>query len=336
MKVLLTGPFGKIGYRVIEALLAKGYEPVCFDLDTKTNRKTAREFLSSHKEGNRITLLWGDITNRQSVADAVQGVDAVIHNAAIIPPMSDRNPVLAEKVNVGGTQNMIQAIQQSPNKPWLIFPSSISIHGNHLPDSPTPKKITDPLQAEDCYAGHKIKCEELIEKSGLDFVIVRIGACLEGRSTMDSSDTQSALEMMFSISARCRLEYVHPKDVATAMVNAIFNPAALGKKFFLGGGKACQTSWLEFNSLYIEAMGCGSFPEQAYGRGGYYTDWMDTEESQRVLQFQHHTLNDYRAELSKKFKWIKPLLFPLRSVIKNYLLNASPYWKEYKNSEQVL
>jgi len=323
MKVLLTGPFGKIGFRAIETLLAKGYQPVCFDLDTKTNRKTARGF------GNRITVIWGDITDKPAVINAVNGVDAVIHNAAIIPPMSDRNPALAEKVNVGGTQNIIEAIRQSTNKPLLVFPSSISVHGHNLPDSPWPKKITDPLHAEDCYAGHKIKCEELIEKSGLNFVIVRIGACLEGSNAMDTTDMKSALELMFSISARCHIEYVHPKDVATAMVNAISNPAALGKKFFLGGGKSCQTTWLEFNSLFVEAMGCGAFPEQAYGNGGYYTDWMDTEDSQRVLQFQRHTLDDYRQELAVKFRWIKPMLFPVRSLIKNYLLKASPHWQEY-------
>jgi len=322
MKVLLTGPFGKIGYRVIEALLAKGYQPVCFDLDTKANRKTAKAF------GDRITVIWGDICNPKSVADAVKGVDAVIHNAAIIPPMSDVNPALAEKVNVGGTQNIIAAMQQSPAKPWLIFPSSISIHGNHLPDSKPPRRITDPFHAEDCYAGHKIKCEELIDKSGLNYVIVRVGACMEGRNPMDTENSEEMMQMMFSIAAKCRIEYVHPKDVATAMVNAIYNPAALGKKFFLGGGKSCQTFWGDFNSLFLVAMGCKPFPPEVFGTQGYYTEWMDTEESQRVLQFQHHTLEDYRAELDQKFKWLRPLLFPVRPLISRYLISKSPNAKK--------
>lgn len=56
MKVLLTGPFGKIGYRVIEALLAKGYEVSCFDLDNKTNRKTAKDFKGGCNLSGAISL----------------------------------------------------------------------------------------------------------------------------------------------------------------------------------------------------------------------------------------------------------------------------------------
>ena len=111
MKVLLTGPFGKIGYRVLEALLAKGHTVTCFDLDSPANRKTARDF-SGPALADRVRVIWGDITNASQVAAAVAGQDAVIHNAAIIPPLSDRNPPLAEKVNVGGTRNILDAIRQ--------------------------------------------------------------------------------------------------------------------------------------------------------------------------------------------------------------------------------
>lgn len=326
MKVLLTGPFGKIGYRVVEALLAKGHEVTCFDLDNKVNRKTAKDFLG------RVTVIWGDITNPQSVARAVAGQDVVIHNAAIIPPLSDLNPALAERVNVGGTKNILAAIAASDKKPQLVFPSSISIHGHNTPDSPWPKKITDPLHAEDCYAGHKIQCEQLVEEAiqqwNLRCTIVRIGACMEARNPMDTENGDQMMQMMFSISARARIEYIHPKDVAAAMVNAIHNPAAIGKKFFLGGGKSCQAYWGDFNSMFLVAMGCKPFPPEAFGAQGYYTDWMDTEESQRVLQFQHHSLDDLRMELDKKFRWARPLLFPLRPLILRYMMSKSPNLKK--------
>lgn len=327
MNVLLTGPFGKIGYRVIEALLARGHTVTCFDLDTPANRKTARDFRGQQESG-RIRILWGDITDAGQVRAAVQGVDAVIHNAAIIPPLSDINPALAEKVNVGGTRNILEAIRLCDRKPLLVFPSSISVHGFNPPEAPYPKRIDAPFRAEDPYAGHKIQCEGLIEQAandwGLKWVIVRIGACMEGRNPMDTENSDQMMQMMFSIAANARLEYVHPKDVATAMANAIGNPLAIGKKFFLGGGKSCQTTWGEFNSLFLVAMGCAPFPASVFGTQGYYTDWMDTEESQRVLQFQDHSLADYRAELDRKFKWARPFLFPFRGLILRYLASQSP------------
>jgi nucleoside-diphosphate-sugar epimerase len=331
MKVLLTGPFGKIGYRVVEALLAKGHEVTCFDLDTPANRKTASDFAGQVAAG-RVRIIWGDITRADQMDAAVKAVDAVVHNAAIIPPLSDMNPALAEKVNVGGTKNILAAIQRSDRKPQLVFPSSISVHGFNAPDSPWPKKISAPFQAEDCYAGHKIQCEQLIEEAaqqwGLRWTIVRIGACMEGRNPMDTGNGDEMMQMMFRISARARIEYVHPKDVATAMANAIGNPQAAGKKFFLGGGKACQSTWGEFNSMFLVAMGCPPFPDSVFGTQGYYTDWMDTEESQRVLQFQSHTLADYRAELDRKFRYVRPFLFPFRSLFLHYLMSKSPNRKK--------
>lgn len=328
MKVLLTGPFGKIGYRVVEALLAKGHEVTCFDLDTPANRKTARDFAPQQAAG-KVHIIWGDITNAAQVAAAVAGVEAVIHNAAIIPPLSDVKPALAERVNVGGTKNILAAIQANPRKPHLVFPSSISVHGFNAPDSAYPRRITDPFKAEDCYAGHKIECERLIEEAskqwGLRWTIVRIGACMEARNPMDTENSEEMIKMMFNVSFRARLEYVHPKDVATAMANAINNEQAIGKKFFLGGGKSCQTIWGHFNSLILVAMGGKPFPENIFGTQGYYTDWMDTEESQRVLQFQNHSLNDYIAELDQKFKYLRPFLVPLVPVIRYYLMRKSPH-----------
>jgi len=318
MKVLLTGPFGKIGYRVVEALLAKGHEVTCFDLDTPANRKTAKDFR------NRVTVVWGDISNPESVARVVTGQDAVIHNAAIIPPGTDRNLKISEAVNVGGTRHIITAVQQSPLKPLLVFPSSVSVHGNHIPGSPFPLRIDSPLRAEDNYARQKIACEQLIRDGGVRFVICRIGASMEGRNSMASNDAKALMPLMFSVHPKVRVEYVHPKDVATAFVNALNNPAAEGKTFFLGGGASCQTHWGEFNSVFLQAIGCGSLPDEAFGTQGYYTDWMDSEESQRVLQFQQHGLQDYYQETAQKVKWIKPLLKLAKPLIRGYLLSHSP------------
>ena len=337
MKVLLTGSFGKIGYRVIEALLAKGHEVICFDIATPANRKTAHDFDAQVSAG-RVKVIWGDITNSAQVAAAVAGVDAVVHNAAIIPPLSDVNPALAERVNVGGTKNILAAIQHSARKPPLVFPSSISVHGFNTPDSPYPRKISDPFKAEDCYAGHKIECERLIEEAGkqwgLRWVIVRIGACMEARNPMDTENSEDMIKMMFNVSFRARLEYVHPKDVATAMANAINNGQATGKKFFLGGGKSCQTTWGHFNSLILVAMGGKPFPENIFGTQGYYTDWMDTEESQRVLQFQQHSLNDYIAELDQKFKYTRPLLKLVMPLVRYYLTTKSPIYQLHKQARK--
>lgn len=317
MKVLLTGSFGKIGYRVVEALLDRGHAVTCFDLDTPANRRTARDF------SGRIALRWGDVTDAQAVREAVAGQEVVIHNAAIIPPGSDRLPALAERVNVGGTRNIVDAIEQSPLRPLLIFPSSVSIHGHRRPDAPGLLRIDAPLQAEDIYAQHKIACEALIEASSVRWVILRLGASLEARNGASLEDARGLLKLTLSRSPQVRIEFIHTKDVATAFANAIEVPDVVGRKFFLGGGSRCQTRWAAFNSMFLEAMGCGVLPEEAFGSEPYYTDWMDTEESQRLLRYQQHSLDDHRSELEARFRWIRPLGFAIGPLLRSVLLSQS-------------
>src|SRR5690606_21766694 len=100
--VLLTGAYGNIGCYALEELLKQGYAVVAFDKDSPPSRKNARRF-----SGKGIRTVWGDITQAQSVADALQGVDAVIHLAGIFPPLSEQHPKLSEAVNVCGIQNIL-------------------------------------------------------------------------------------------------------------------------------------------------------------------------------------------------------------------------------------
>ena len=321
MKVLLTGCFGNIGTKVIDALLAKGHEVRCFDLDNKINRKVAARY---RKLASGLEVVWGDITDKEGVATAVEGVDAVIHNAAIIPPMSENNPELSRRINVEGTGNIVEAIEASDSCSQLVFPSSISVHGNHLPGEPPPRRITDPFNAEDSYAGQKIDCEKMIEVGSFDWTIVRIGACMDGDSQM-GGELKEGMEMTFKVDPQCRIEWVHPKDVAAAMVNALGNPEAIGNKFFLGGGESCRDHWRDFCSVAFVSMGLGLLPQEAFGKEGYYTEWMDTEQAQKVLQFQQHTLEDYRYEMNQRFKWVRIGIWPIKSLVKKYLVNFSPY-----------
>jgi UDP-glucose 4-epimerase len=315
MRVLLTGPFGTIGTRVLNELLVRGHAVSCFDLDNKLNRNIANRYKQ------RITMIWGDITDATSVNAAVANQDAVIHLAAIIPMLSETNPTLAEKVNVFGTQIVIDAIAAQATKPLLVFPSSISVHGFSNDRAP-PCKIDTPMQAQDHYAGHKIECEKRLRASNIPWVIVRIGACTDALNQKTDNAT-AMLRHTFTIDPDTRIEYLHPHDAAIAMNNALDNPAAIGKTLFLGSGKSSQTSWLEFINIMPRAMGIGEFPASAFGKNAYYTDWMDTAESQQLLQFQQLGLDGYKKEIAHQWRFLRFLVWPFRGLIRRYMLKFS-------------
>ena len=76
MKVLLTGAMGNIGFCTLEALLVEGHDVVAFDLESRRARQLASGFASGFE--GRVRIVWGDITNPESVRRALVGVDAVI------------------------------------------------------------------------------------------------------------------------------------------------------------------------------------------------------------------------------------------------------------------
>lgn len=323
-RVLLTGGLGNIGTRVIDELLSQGYAVLCFDLKNKQNQKTAKRY------EKKVELIWGDITSKESVQGAINDVDAVIHNAAMLPPFSETNPEAAKKVNIDGTSNVIDAIQTGNKSTQLIFASSISVHGNHMPDHSPVRSIDDPFVPCDHYAAHKIACENMLQKSDINWTVLRISACVDEKSRVSIANLKPGMETYFSVHPLCRIEYIHPADVATAMVNAIGNKEAIRKPFFLGGGESCRSHWRELNALRFEALGLGSPPFSYFGDGGFYTEWMDTGESQRVLQYQSHNLDDYRDELKEVMKWLRRFITPVRPFVRSYMWSLSPKAKSLR------
>jgi len=317
MKVLLTGSFGNIGAKVVKELLKQKHDVTCLDLKNPTNEKVAKQF------GRKIKVVWGDITNAQQVADEVKKVDAVIHMAALLPASVDLNPALGKKVNVGGTQNVIDGIKASGRDIQLIFCSSISVHGNNMPSDPYPRRIDTPFKKNDEYAGHKIECEKLIDASGITATIGRIGACMDADSDI-GGDPKESLQLLYRVHPDCRIEYVHPHDVALALVNSVGNKAAYNKKFFLGAGENGQTTWSAYASIIFRALGLGDAPKHLFGDDPFYTEFMDTEEAQKVLQYQTLTLKDYQREMNQKFKWARISITPFRPLVRFFLYSMSP------------
>ncbi|MFZ1465767.1 MAG: NAD(P)-dependent oxidoreductase, partial [Anaerolineae bacterium] len=217
MKVLLTGAFGNVGISTLDELLRQGHTVRCFDLETTTNRRTVRRY-RHHIAAGRVEVLWGDLRHRQNVAAAATGVDAVLHVAFIIPKMShtgiesELRPDWAEAVNVGGTRNLIEALQAQPHPPKLVFTSSLHVYGRtqHLPP---PRRVTDPVQPFEHYACHKVACEEMIRTSGLSWAILRLAATLPLALKLDPG--------MFDVPLNNRIEYIHTRDVGLALANAV-------------------------------------------------------------------------------------------------------------------
>lgn len=306
--VLITGAFGNLGLMCVERALSQGHKVRCLDIENPQTLKLAKQY-----EG-QVVSLFGDIRDKNLIEQAVSGVDAIIHNVSLLPPFTETKPELAYSINVEATKQLIDLASAQPNKPVLVFPSSVTVFGPN-PENNRLYKATDSVQASDNYTKHKLEVEDYIKNSVIPWVIVRVGVSVDARTMKTDKATFSKL---LSVRADNPLEYVHPKDVALAMCNAVSAEEAQGKILLLGGGGDCRIDQYQFLKVAFAAFGL-KLPKEVFGTDNFYTRWMDTEEAQRILDFQKHTFKDYAQEMNDKVKNIRMFVKPLSVLINPFL-----------------
>lgn len=317
MRILITGAFGNLGALAIEEALQQGHRVRAFDIDTQKGRKVAKRF------AGKIEVLWGDIRDRASVERAVEGQEAVIHTAALLPPISEKFPDRAQAVNVEGTKQLLEVLRKQPKPPTIVYPSSVTVYTpevaqNHIVSAQTP------TQGTDVYSSNKVACEAMIKASTLPYVICRVGVAIDEQL---QKVEPIVLRMLFEVRPDNKMEVVYSRDVALALVNATHTEAARGKVLLIGGGKHCQVTQADLFKLLLDALCVRHFPfDRAFGKANYYTAWMDTAESQALLCYQRRTPQQIGEIMAKRFRWIAPLLLLVSPLIKAYLLKFSgPY-----------
>ncbi|MCX6028308.1 MAG: NAD(P)-dependent oxidoreductase [Chloroflexi bacterium] len=318
MKVLLTGAFGNVGTSALAELLRQGHTVRCFDLKTPANERAAARL------GDRIEVAWGDLRRPDDVAAAVAGVEVVAHVAFIIPKMSatgvesEARPEWARAINVGGTRNLIAAMQAQPIPPKLIFTSSLHVYGL-TQDQPPPRTAADTPQPVEHYAHHKVECEALIRASGLTWCIFRLAATLPIAIKLDPG--------MFDVPLANRMEFVHTRDVGLALANAVSSETIWGKVLLIGGGRDCQFIYRDMVGRILDAMGVGRLPERAFNTVPFATDWLETSEGQRLLDYQRLGLDDYLHDMTRLLGFRRHLIQAFRPAVRRILLARSAYYR---------
>lgn len=322
MNILVTGAFGNIGQSTIEELITQEDKVRCFDLKTKRNIKIYKRLKRIYKDN--IEVFWGDITKEEDIKSALEGQDAVIHLAFIIPKLSatglesEKVPDLAYKINVLGTKNLVSVMESLPSPKKIIFTSSVHVYGltqDRLP----PRKVDDPLIPIENYSIHKIECEKIIKSSNLKWSIFRLSASFPLDLKLDRE--------MFEISLNNRMEYVHSKDVGFALAKGVRSEEIWGKILLIGGGERCRYYYGEIVKKILEGLGIGMLPEEAFSDKPFPTDWMDTEESERILNYQKRTLDDYIKDVKKVFSYKIFFIKLFSPTIRYILLRKSPYYR---------
>jgi UDP-glucose 4-epimerase len=150
-KIAVTGGAGFIGSNLVERLLSKGHEVTVVD-DLSTG-------LKSNLDLNKITFHELSLTNRDGLAKALNGVDAIVHlGARGSVPRSLKNPIATHDVNATGTLNVLEAARTSGAQ--VIFSSSSSVYGRN---GQLPKDESMWLSPLTPYAASKLAAEGYVQ-----------------------------------------------------------------------------------------------------------------------------------------------------------------------------
>ena len=125
-RILITGGAGFIGSNLCEYFLSKGHQVTCLDNFATGHRHNLKDFM----ENPNFRLIEGDIRDLSDCQKAVQGVDYVLHQAALgSVPRSIKDPVTTNDVNVSGFLNMLVAARDAKAKRF-VYAASSSTYGD--------------------------------------------------------------------------------------------------------------------------------------------------------------------------------------------------------------
>lgn len=227
MKTLVTGATGLLGNNVVRLLLGRG----------DAVRVLVRESSDPRPlEGLNVERCFGDVRDADAVRQAIEGVDRVIHSAALVQ-VGWTEVERTREINVGGTRHVASAARAA--KARMVHVSSCDAVGVGAPQQPADEETTRYANVSTPYVVTKQEAEQVVQEEvqrGLSASIVNPGFML-GPWDWKPSSGQMLLEVGGGrgwIAPRGWTSVCDARDVAAATIAALEH-GAQGRRYILAG-----------------------------------------------------------------------------------------------------
>ncbi|WP_029008674.1 NAD-dependent epimerase/dehydratase family protein [Azospirillum halopraeferens] len=198
MTLLITGATGLVGERLLPRLVEAGF--------------SCRVLLRAGRicpEGAEAAT--GDILDPSTLPNAVRGVSAIVHLAAVF---RTQDTDLIWKSNRDGTRNLIAAASAHAPDARFIMSSTSHVYNN---DNPHPGREDDPVDPRHAYPASKVAAEKELRESGLNWSIIRFPFVYgDGDGHLESLPKHVS-----TWHPAQRMSTIHHRDVATAVKLAL-------------------------------------------------------------------------------------------------------------------
>lgn len=165
--VFLTGATGTMGEETLKQLLARSsrFKVRVLARPSDKNRQLLKKYMCPALE-----IVWGDMSDYDTILRCVTGVSYVLHVGAMVSPMADDYPEQTLYTNIGSTLNIIKAIkaQPDPDAVHFAYVATVAMAGQRLEPIQF-GRVGDPINPScfDYYALSKVFCEMTLFDSGL-------------------------------------------------------------------------------------------------------------------------------------------------------------------------
>jgi nucleoside-diphosphate-sugar epimerase len=223
MRILVTGGAGYIGSALVAALLKRGDQVIALD-DLWFGGDSLVPFLSF----DSFRLIKRDLCGQHALTDAFDGVDSVVHLAAVVgfPACERAGRASVWRTNVEGTRRAYEAAGKA-GVSRLIFASSYSNYGESKQGEPVTEE--SPLNPQSLYAESKIEAERFLlsqaHLGGTAPICLRLATVfgVSPRTRFDLMVNQFVLEAhtkehLTLYQENFKRSFVHVRDVARAII----------------------------------------------------------------------------------------------------------------------
>jgi UDP-glucose 4-epimerase len=271
-RALITGGAGLIGSHIADLLLETHPELEVVVLDNFVRGK--RSNLDEAAATGRLTIIDGDIRDREAVEAAMQGVGVLFHQAAIRITLCADEPRLAMDVLATGTFNVLEAAVKARVR-RVVAASSASVYG--MADVFPTTEAHHPYNNRTLYGAAKAFNEGLLrsfhDMYRLDYIALRYFNVYGPRMDMTGAYTEVLIRWMTAIAAAQApvifgdgmqtMDFVHVKDIARANLLAAIAPTT-DQVFNVASGT--ETSLNMLLDMLLKVMGSTLEPEHAPAR----------------------------------------------------------------------
>lgn len=310
MKVAMTGTSGNWGREALEQVLTlKEVEFVRVLLSQKKkNDKLEKQYKKRY--GARIEVVRGTVSSEENCKKLVKAVDYVIHLAAVIPPLADKNPRASYECNYRGTVAIVNAIKAENPQPSYVHISTMALYGNRN-EKHLWARVGDPLLVStfDGYAMHKLAGERYVLDAELErWAVLRQTAMLHPNMLNDNVSDG----LMFHTCLNSPLEWVSSRDSGYLIKRILERdhkgevPTFWCNVYNIGAGKkGMNTGYDTFKDGFSLIGGSAEkfFKPDWLATRNFHGAWfLDGDELERYFQFQRDGVTEFWKEIGRRHK----------------------------------